>query len=255
MRIINRALIDVYVTWDRKWRVFTFPIPTYNITPDFPWEDPDIDALFEMTAKYGLPYFQNFVWSQFKRVKKEDWSVEKVENPDAYKPGAVRSMCCRLQLDLTQLEKRWNWLFGSAEMTWSIWVVTLNMARIGHNFAWDKKWFKKQVGYLMEQAKTSLELKRKTISKWLDNWLYPYTHRYLRSFRNHFSTIWLNGMNEAILNFTHGKENVSTKWWNKFSVFIWECSYALSGTISYKLYDLVFGLYICGRNLGNLFSP
>jgi len=220
MRIINRALIDVYVKWDRKWRVFTFPIPTYNITPDFPWEDPDIDALFEMTAKYGLPYFQNFVWSQFKRVEKNDGTYEKVENPDAYKPGAVRSMCCRLQLDLTQLEKRWWWLFGSAEMTWSIWVVTLNLARIWYKNVWDKEAFKKQVFYLMEQAKISLELKRKTITKWLNSGLYPYTYRYLRSFRNHFSTIWLNGMNEAILNFTKGKENISTKWGKEFATEI-----------------------------------
>lgn len=217
MRIINKALIAVYVAWDRNGRVFTFPIPTYNITEDFPWEHPDIDSLFEMTAKYGLPYFQNFVWSQFKRIKKEDWTVEKEENPDAYKIWAVRSMCCRLQLDLTQLEKRWGWLFGSAEMTWSIWVVTVNMARIWYNTKWDKNAFKKQVSYLMEQAKISLELKRKTITKWLNSWLYPYTYRYLRSFRNHFSTIWLNGMNEAILNFTNGKENISTAWWKEFA--------------------------------------
>lgn len=218
MRIINRALIDVYVTWDRKGRVFTFPIPTYNITPDFPWDDPDIDALFEMTAKYGLPYFQNFVWSQFKRVKKEDGGFDTVKNPDAYTPWAVRSMCCRLQLDLTQLEKRWNGLFGSAEMTWSIWVVTVNMARIGYNHKWDKEAFKKRVAYLMEQAKISLELKRKTITKWLDSGLYPYTYRYLRSFRNHFSTIGLNGMNEAILNFTNWKEDISTEWWKEFAM-------------------------------------
>ncbi len=220
MKIINRALIDVYVQGDNNGRVFTFPIPTYNITPDFPWDDPDIDALFEMTAKYGLPYFQNFVWSQFKRVKKDDGTIEKVDNPDAYKPGAVRSMCCRLQLDLTQLEKRWGWLFGSAEMTWSIWVVTLNMARMGYNFAWNKDGFKKQVSFLMEQAKISLELKRKTITKWLDSGLYPYTYRYLRSFRNHFSTIWLNGMNEGILNFTSWKENISTTWGKEFATEI-----------------------------------
>ena len=220
MRIINRALIDVYVKGDNKWRVFTFPIPTYNITDDFPWDDPDIDALFEMTAKYGLPYFQNFVGSQFKRVKKEDGTIERQENPDAYKPGAVRSMCCRLQLDLTQLEKRWGGLFGSAEMTGSIWVVTLNLARIWYNSAWDKQAFKKQVGYLMEQAKISLELKRKTITKWLDNGLYPYTKRYLKTFRNHFSTIGLNGMNEAILNFTTGKEDISTHWWKQFATEI-----------------------------------
>ena len=220
MRIINKALIAVYVKWDRNGRVFTFPIPTYNITDDFPWEHPDIDALFEMTAKYGLPYFQNFVWSQFKRVKNEDGTIKKVVNPDAYKPGAVRSMCCRLQLDLTQLEKRWGWLFGSAEMTWSIWVVTINMARIGYTHAWDKEGFKKQVGYLMEQAKTSLELKRKTITKWLESGLYPYTYRYLKSFRNHFSTIGLNGMNEAILNFTAWKENISTDWGKEFAMEI-----------------------------------
>ncbi|MDD3144923.1 MAG: ribonucleoside triphosphate reductase [Candidatus Gracilibacteria bacterium] len=220
MKLINRALIEVYVTGDRNGRVFTFPIPTYNITPDFPWEDPDIDLLFEMTAKYGLPYFQNFVGSQYKRVKNQDGTIEKVENPDAYKPGAVRSMCCRLQLDLTQLEKRGGGLFGSAEMTGSIGVVTLNMARIGYNSAGDREAFKNQVVYLMEQAKISLELKRKTITKWLEQGLYPYTYRYLRSFRNHFSTIGLNGMNEAILNFTSGKEDISSDWGKEFTMEI-----------------------------------
>jgi len=106
MKIINRVLIEIYTEGDRKSSVFTFPIPTYNITDDFPRDDPDIDALFEMTAKYGIPYFQNFVGSQFKKVKGKDGKWKKVENPNAYKPGAVRSMCCRLQLDLTQLEKR-----------------------------------------------------------------------------------------------------------------------------------------------------
>lgn len=91
--------------------MFTFPIPTYNITPDFPWDDPLVDDLFEMTAKYGLPYFQNFVGSQYKREKQDDGNYKTVKNPDAYTPGAVRSMCCRLQLDLTQLEKRGNGLF------------------------------------------------------------------------------------------------------------------------------------------------
>lgn len=218
MKIINKALIDVYVAWDNKWRVFTFPIPTYNITPDFPWDDPLVDDLFEMTAKYWLPYFQNFVWSQFKRVKNNEGNYETVKNPDAYTPGAVRSMCCRLQLDLTQLEKRWNWLFWSAEMTWSIWVVTINMARIWYNCRWNKDEFKKRVNYLMEQAKISLELKRKTITHWLESGLYPYTYRYLRSFRNHFSTIWLNWMNEAILNFTSWKEDVSSDFWKEFAM-------------------------------------
>jgi len=170
MKIINKALIDVYVAWDNKWRVFTFPIPTYNITPDFPWEDPLVDDLFEMTAKYGLPYFQNFVWSQFKRVKKEDWDYETVKNPDAYTPGAVRSMCCRLQLDLTQLEKRWNWLFWSAEMTWSIWVVTLNMARLWYVYRWNKDAFKERVAYLMDQAKIYTWIKKKNYNSLVMNW-------------------------------------------------------------------------------------
>ncbi|MFA5748371.1 MAG: ribonucleoside triphosphate reductase, partial [Candidatus Absconditabacterales bacterium] len=220
MKLINRVLIEVYTKGDHKGAVFTFPIPTYNITEDFPWNDPDIDALFEMTAKYGIPYFQNFVGSQFKVTRDENGKLKKIDNPDAYKPGAVRSMCCRLQLDLTQLEKRGGGLFGSAEMTGSIGVVTLNMARIGYNFKGDKQGFKNQVGHLMNLARSSLELKRKEITKRLDKGFYPYTKRYLSSFRNHFSTIGLNGMNEAILNFTNGKEDVSTKRGMEFSMEI-----------------------------------
>lgn len=220
--IINKALINVYTAWDYKWRVFTFPIPTYNITEDFDWDNENTNLLFEMTAKYGLPYFQNFVWSQFKRIKQADGTYKTQENPDAYKPGAVRSMCCRLQLDLTELLKRWGWLFGSAEMTGSIWVVTINMARIGYNYKWDKDWMLKQIRKLMDLAKTSLELKRKEITKWLENGFYPYTYRYLKSFRSHFSTIWLNGINEAILNFTDSKENISTPAWIEFATEILE---------------------------------
>lgn len=217
MKLLNRVLIEIYTTGDRNGAVFTFPIPTYNITEDFPWNDPDIDALFEMTAKYGIPYFQNFVGTQFKISKDKDGNITKEANPNAYKPGAVRSMCCRLQLDLSQLEKRWGWLFGSAEMTGSIGVVTINMARIWYNFKWDMEWFKWRVRYLMNLAKTSLELKRKEITKRLEAWLYPYTKRYLQSFRNHFSTIGLNGMNEAILNFTNGKEDISTSAGKEFA--------------------------------------
>lgn len=218
MDLINKILIDVYIEWDASWAVFTFPIPTYNITEDFDWDWPNVDALFEMTAKYWIPYFQNFVWSQFKYEKDENWNMKKVPNPDAYTPGAVRSMCCRLQLDLKMLERRWWGLFGSAEMTWSVWVVTLNMARIWYNYKWDKEWFKKQVLHLMELSKDSLELKRKEVARWLDAWLYPYTKRYLTAwFRNHFSTIWLNWMNEAILNFTSWKEDMTTEWWKEFA--------------------------------------
>ncbi|MDD2515631.1 MAG: ribonucleoside triphosphate reductase [Candidatus Gracilibacteria bacterium] len=218
MRIINKAVLEVYLAGDLKGRVFTFPIPTYNITEDFDWNDPDVDMVFEMAAKYGIPYFQNFVGSQFKRIKKPDGTMEVVRNPDAYTPGAVRSMCCRLQLDLTQLIKRGNGLFGSAEMTGSIGVITINMARIGYNFKQDKEGYKKRLKYLMDIAKNALEVKRKEISKWLDRGLYPYSWRYLRSFRNHFSTIGLNGMNESILNFTNGKEDISTEEGRQFAL-------------------------------------
>ncbi len=220
MKLINRVLIEVYTQGDWTGAVFTFPIPTYNITEDFPWNDPDVNKLFEMTAKYGIPYFQNFVGSQFKTIKDENGNLTKVENLNAYKPGAVRSMCCRLQLDLTQLEKRWGGLFGSSEMTGSIWVVTINMARIGYNYKGDLEWFKKQVKRLMDLAKVSLELKRKEITKWLENGFYPYTKRYLHSFRNHFSTIGLNGMNEAVQNYTNGKEDMTTEWGKQISIEI-----------------------------------
>lgn len=120
----------MYSAGDYKGRTFTFPIPTYNITEDFPWGSPDVLGIFEMTAKYGLPYFQNFVGSQYKRVKNEKGETITIPNSEAYTPGAVRSMCCRLQLDLRELLKRGNGLFGSAEMTGSIGVVTLNLARI-----------------------------------------------------------------------------------------------------------------------------
>lgn len=222
MDLINKALVEVYVAGDAKGNVFTFPIPTYNITEDFDWNNPIVDGIFEMTAKYGLPYFQNFVGSQYKKIKNPDGSISKVPNTEAYTPWAVRSMCCRLQLDLKELLKRGNGLFGSAEMTGSIGVVTLNMARIWYNFAGDKEWFKKRTLHLMHQAKTSLELKRKELSKWLDAWLYPYTKRYLHSFRNHFSTIWVNGMNEAILNFTGWKEDITSEFWKNFSIEILE---------------------------------
>lgn len=222
MRIINKALISVYVDWDRKWTAFTFPIPTYNITEDFPWDDPDIDALFAMTAKYWLPYFQNFVWSQFRYEKDEMGVLHKVPNPKAYKPGSVRSMCCRLQLDLTQLAMRWGGLFWSSEMTWSIGVVTINLARIWYTFSWDVEGFLQRLWYLMDLAKDSLEVKRKELSRRLDVWLFPYTKRYLSSFRNHFSTIWLNGMNEAIANFTQGSSDLCDSEWQRFAFTVLE---------------------------------
>ncbi|MDD3302750.1 MAG: ribonucleoside triphosphate reductase [Candidatus Gracilibacteria bacterium] len=211
MNIINKALVEVYITGDAKGNVFTFPIPTYNITEDFDWNNEIVEDIFEMTAKYGIPYFQNFVGSQFKKVKDENGKTVKVRNEDAYTPGAVRSMCCRLQLDLKELLKRGNGLFGSAEMTGSIGVVTLNLARVGYVHKGDMEGFKKRILFLMNQAKASLELKRKELSKWLELGLFPYTKRYLHNFRNHFSTIGINGMNEAIMNFTNGKDDITTE--------------------------------------------
>ncbi|PID51867.1 MAG: ribonucleoside triphosphate reductase [Candidatus Moraniibacteriota bacterium] len=198
MDIINRAFIEVMMAGDSKGRTFTFPIPTYNITKDFDWNDPKVLPLFEMTAKYGTPYFQNFINSDLN-------------------PGDVRSMCCRLQLDLKELRKRGGGLFGSAEMTGSIGVVTINLARIGKTTAGDKKAFIKRVDYLMELAKTSLEIKREVIEKWMDRGLFPYTKRYLGKLDNHFSTIGINGMNEAIRNFTEDKENITSKWGQEFA--------------------------------------
>ncbi|HRX63947.1 MAG TPA: ribonucleoside triphosphate reductase [Candidatus Absconditabacterales bacterium] len=209
MKLINEILIEVYIEGDNAGSVFTFPIPTYNIVENFPWNDPLVDSLFEMTAKYGIPYFQNFIGSQFE--KNEDGRITDKRKEGAYSPDAVRSMCCRLQLDLKQLEKRGGGLFGSSEMTGSIGVVTINAARIGYNFQGDMDGFKNQLKYLMDLAKMGLELKRKEMSKWLDAGLYPYTKRYLNTFRNHFSTIGINGVNEAVMNFTKGEHDITSQ--------------------------------------------
>jgi len=164
--MINKAYIEVMTKGDEKGRVFTFPIPTYNIVPDFPWESENTELLFEMTAKYGMPYFQNFLNSDMK-------------------PSQVRSMCCRLQLDLSELLKRGGGLFGSAEMTGSIGVLTINAARLGYKYSGNKTEFFKKLEYLMNLAKTSLEIKRVEIQKWMDRGLFPYTKRYLGNLRNH----------------------------------------------------------------------
>ncbi|WP_083563674.1 ribonucleoside triphosphate reductase [Boudabousia liubingyangii] len=183
MDLINRAFIEVMTEGDADGRVFTFPIPTYNITKDFDWDGPNVLALFEMTAKYGLPYFQNFVNSELD-------------------PGMIRSMCCRLQLDLRELLKRGNGLFGSAEQTGSIGVVTVNMARLGYRFAGDEDALRAELDRLLELGKVTLELKRAEIDRHLQAGLFPYTKRYLGSLDNHFATIGVNGMNEMVRNFT-----------------------------------------------------
>ena len=198
MDMINKAYISVMMRGDIKGRPFTFPIPTYNMTPDFPWEDENTLLLFEMTAKYGLPYFQNFINSSLK-------------------PGQIRSMCCRLQLDLRELLARGNGLFGSAEQTGSIGVVTFNCARLGYVYKGNETGLYGRVDELLNIARTSLEIKRKVIQRLIDNGLFPFTKRYLGTLRNHFSTIGVNGINEMILNYTDGEHNIADEWGQQFA--------------------------------------
>ncbi len=197
MDMINRAYIEVMTKGDARGRVFTFPIPTYNITEDFDWDGPNTEALFEMTAKYGLPYFQNFINSELD-------------------PGMIRSMCCRLQLDLRELLKRGNGLFGSAEQTGSVGVVTVNMARLGYLNAGDEAGLIAALDRLLDIARDSLEIKRVEVQRLIDDGLFPFTKRYLGNLNNHFSTIGVNGMNEMVRNFTHDVEDVTTEWGHDF---------------------------------------
>ena len=199
MDMINQAYIEVMMKGDSKGRVFTFPIPTYNITKDFDWDSPNTLLLFRMTAKYGLPYFQNFINSDLK-------------------PNMIRSMCCRLQLDLRELLKRGNGLFGSAEQTGSIGVVTINCARLGYLFKSDEEGLYKRLDHLLEMARDSLEVKRKVIQRYMDQGLFPYTKRYLGTRRNHFSTIGVNGMNEMIRNFTNDEHDITDDWGHAFAL-------------------------------------
>ena len=192
MDLINRAYIDVMTTGDAKGRVFTFPIPTYNITKEFPWESENAQRLFEMTAKYGLPYFQNFINSELE-------------------PNMVRSMCCRLQLDLRELLKRGNGLFGSAEQTGSIGVVTVNCARLGYLHAGNEPALRAALDRLLELGKQSLETKRKLIQRLMDQGLFPYSKRYLGTLRNHFSTLGVNGINEMVRNFTGDAHDITSE--------------------------------------------
>ncbi|MFY2998560.1 ribonucleoside triphosphate reductase [Achromobacter xylosoxidans] len=191
MDMINRAYIEVMMAGDAKGRVFTFPIPTYNITPDFDWDHPNTERLFEMTARYGLPYFQNFLNSDLE-------------------PHMVRSMCCRLQLDLRELLKRGNGLFGSAEQTGSVGVVTINCARLGHTCRGDEAALMARLDLLLGLGRDVLETKRKVVQRYIDQGLYPYTRRYLGTLRNHFSTLGVNGINEMIRNFSGDAEDVTT---------------------------------------------
>ena len=199
MDVINRAYMEVMTAGDAKGRVFTFPIPTYNITGDFPWGSDNATRLFEMTAKYGLPYFQNFLNSELT-------------------PNMVRSMCCRLQLDLRELLKRGNGLFGSAEQTGSVGVVTVNCARLGYLHKGDAAGLFRRLDDLLAIGRASLEIKRKTIERLMADGLFPYTKRYLGTLRNHFSTLGLNGVNEMIRNFTGDAEDITTEWGEAFAI-------------------------------------
>jgi ribonucleoside-triphosphate reductase len=199
MDMLNRAYLEVMMAGDACERVFTFPIPTYNVTEDFPWDGPNADLLFEMTAKYGLPYFQNFLNSDLQ-------------------PGMVRSMCCRLQLDLRELLKRGNGLFGSAEQTGSVGVVTVNAARLGYLYAGDEPTLFRQLDRLLALARDSLEIKRRVIQEQMDNGLFPYTRRYLGTLRNHFSTLGINGVNECVRNFTNDAETIASPWGHAFAL-------------------------------------
>lgn len=190
MNILNRAFCELMMKGDAKGRIFTFPIPTYNITSDFDWEDDELQPLWEMTGKYGIPYFSNFVNSDMS-------------------PEDSRSMCCRLRLDHRELKARGGGLFGSNPLTGSIGVVTVNIPRIALVAGGDKDAFFQRLGSVMESARESLELKRKFVEELTERGLYPYTRYYLRHVKeeagafwaNHFSTIGLIGMNEGVLNF------------------------------------------------------
>jgi len=204
MEMFNLAFAEVMRQGDSKGRVFTFPIPTYNITKDFNWDSPVSQAIFEVTAKYGVPYFSNFVNSDMK-------------------PEDVRSMCCRLRIDNRELRKRGGGFFGANPLTGSIGVVTLNIPRIGY-LSKDEDEFFERLETLMETAKASLEIKRKVLEAFTENGLYPYSRRYLRHvkegydkfWKNHFSTIGIVGVNEAIVNLLG--ENIASRDGQAFAV-------------------------------------
>jgi ribonucleoside-triphosphate reductase (formate) len=204
MNLINKAFLEIMIAGDAKGRVFTFPIPTYNITKDFDWDNPNYELLWEVTGKYGLPYFANFINSEMS-------------------PEDARSMCCRLRLDTRKLEVKGGGLFGSNPLTGSIGVVTINLPRIGFTSK-NKEEFYIKLGSVMDLAKKSLEIKRKIVERLTEQGLYPYTKFYLRAikqrfncyWRNHFSTIGIVGMNEASRNLIG--EEISSSAGNNFAL-------------------------------------
>lgn len=214
MNKIGRIFYEVLSEGDKNSSPFTFPIPTVNVTEDFDWDSDVANALFENSAKMGSSYFQNFIGSQYKI----DEDGNKVIDEEAYKPDAVRSMCCRLQLDLRELLKRGGGLFGSAEMTGSIGVVTINLARLGHLYHNNKIDLYSRLDELLSLAKNTLEKKRTFVIEMYKRGLYPYTARYLPHFNNHFSTIGINGANEMIRNFTDDKHDITSNFGKEFAL-------------------------------------
>ncbi|HOF01807.1 MAG TPA: ribonucleoside triphosphate reductase [Spirochaetota bacterium] len=198
MDMINKAFIEIMLEGDANGRGFQYPIPTYNITRDFDWDSENAKLLFEMTAKYGTPYFQNFINSDLN-------------------PSDVRSMCCRLQLDKRELRKKGGGLFGADELTGSIGVVTINLPRIGY-LSKNKNEFFARLNYFMNLAAESLSTKRKVINRLMENGLFPYTKKYLKRFDGHFSTIGINGMNECLINFMN--KDITTKEGKEFALEI-----------------------------------
>ena len=198
MDMINKAFIEIMIEGDANGRGFQYPIPTYSITKDFDWSETENNKLlFEMTAKYGTPYFSNYINSDME-------------------PSDVRSMCCRLRLDLRELRKKSGGYFGSGESTGSVGVVTINLPKIAYQ-ATDEKDFYNRLDKLMDISARSLKIKRNVITKLLDEGLYPYTRRYLGTFNNHFSTIGLIGMNEVGLNANWIKEDLTSEKTQKFA--------------------------------------
>jgi len=181
MDLINRAFLELMIEGDQKGRVFTFPIPTYNLTRDFDWDSPNARLLFEATAKYGIPYFQNYIGTNLN-------------------PGDIRAMCCRLNLDMRELKRRPGNMWGAGDQTGSIGVVTINLNRLGYE-AKSKEEFFSRLREMMTLAKEALETKREVVNNMLERGLMPYTKVYLGHFENHFSTIGICGMHEACLNF------------------------------------------------------
>lgn len=204
--MVNKAFAEVMIEGDASGRIFSFPIPTYNITKDFDWNNEKLKPIWEMTSKYGIPYFSNFINSDMS-------------------PDDARSMCCRLRLDNRELRKRGGGLFGSNPLTGSIGVVTINMPRLGYTAKNEKEYFDR-LGYLMDISKDSLEIKRKILERYMDQGLYPFARHYLDGIKerfgaywaNHFSTIGLLGMNESIKNFLGAKEDITTKKGHEFAL-------------------------------------